>query len=284
MAGPSWGLPIARENWPWGTPGQIFVEGRRDGRKFISMSSADAETLMLLSAHLLALGVACLIFLWMIVLHRRARKLQETAPNSQAVPTVNLELPQRPTVWLAVRATDPAVVRMALGLNRWTPCSWSEGMAGEREFFIGPPIAGWIIVTGSGLPNPSCDVDECFRFLTALSRKLGQVQFFEADRVLHHHAWAHLDHGRVIRAYAWAGETVWNQGARTPAEIELSMKCFDYGEEPNADSWAVVEWTLANVGKVPLLATRWSLDPARINARVLGQPNGMAGESPRKSE
>ena len=54
---------------------------------------------------------------------------------------------------------------------------------------------GWIIVTGSGLPNPSCDVDECFRFLTELSRKLGQVQFFQADRILHHHAWARVENG-----------------------------------------------------------------------------------------
>jgi len=236
---------------------------------------------MLLSAHLLALGVACAVFVWMIWLHRRARAMNVAPRRRAAVPTFETLLPQRPAVWLAVRAAEPKAVQTALGLSRSTPCSWSEGMTGEREFFIGPPINGWIIVTGSGLPNPSCNVDDCFRFLTALSRKLGQLQFFEADRVLHHHAWAHLQNGAVIRAYAWAGETVWNQGLKTPAETELSMKCFGYGEEPSADSWAAVEWTMANVGKVPLLATRWSLDPARINARVLKQPDGIACESSR---
>ena len=73
----------------------------------------------------------------------------------------------------------------------------------------------------------------------------------------------------------------WNQGVKTPAEIELSMKCFGYGDEPNADSWAAVEWTAANVGKVPLLATRWSIDPARINERTQKLTHGIAGESSR---
>ncbi len=124
-------------------------------------------------------------------------------------------------------------------------------------------------------------MDECFRFLARISGQLGQVQLFHADRILHHHAWARAENGIVTRAYAWAGETIWNQGAKTPAETELSMKCFGYGEDPNADSWAAVEWTAANVGKVPLLATRWSLDPARINERARKHAEGIAGESSR---
>lgn len=239
---------------------------------------------MLLAAHLLALGVAGMIFIWIYSLHRRARRTeQQLAEHRFAVPTFEPAFTTRPALWMAVRATDPAVVQAALGLNKSIPCSWSEGMTGEREFFIGPPVNGWIIITGAGLPNPSCDVDDCFRFLTRMSRKLGVVQFFHADRVLHHHAWARTENGVVTRAYAWAGETIWNQGMKTPAETELSMKCFGYGEEPNADSWAAVEWTAANVGKVPLLATRWSLDPARITDRALKHADGIAGESSRVS-
>jgi len=236
---------------------------------------------MLLAGHLLALGVACGIFIWMMVLHRRARVVEQLTPREAGAPTFESVFGSRPSLWMAVRATDPKVVQSALGLNQPTPCSWKEGMTGEKGFFVGPPVNGWIIVTGSGLPNPSCDVDECFRFLARISGQLGQVQLFHADRILHHHAWVRAENGVVTRAYAWACETIWNQGAKTPAEIELSMKCFGYGEEPNADSWAAVEWTAANVGKVPLLATRWSLDPARINERALNHADGIAGESPR---
>ena len=236
---------------------------------------------MLLVGHLLALVIAVMALLWMIALHRRARAAGQLTQCQAIVPTFEPAFASRPPLWMAVRATDPGTVQAALGLDQPTPCSWTEGMTGKRNFFVGPPVNGWIIVTGSGLPNPSCDVDECFRFLARISGQLGQVQLFHADRILHHHAWAHAENGVVTRAYAWAGETIWNQGAKTPAETELSMKCFGYGEEPKADSWAAVEWTAANVGKVPLLATRWSLDPARINERARNHAEGIAGESSR---
>ena len=103
-------------------------------------------------------------------------------------------------------------------------------MAGGHEFFISPRVNGWVIVTGLALPSPDDDVDACFLFLTALSRKLGHVQFFHAEKFTHHHAWARVDDGCVTRAYAWAGETVWNQGAKTMPEIELGLKCFVYGD------------------------------------------------------
>jgi len=236
---------------------------------------------MLLAVHVLALFVAVMLFLWMMVLHRRVRAAAQLVARPIAVPTFASAFAPRPPLWLVVRATDARKVQAALGLDQPTPCSWKEGMTGKRRFFIGPPVNGWIIVTGSGLPNPSCDVDDCFRFLSDLSQRLGHVQLFHADRILHHHAWARAENGVVTRAYAWAGETIWNQGAKTPAEIELSMKCFRYGEEPNANSWAAVEWTAANVGKVPLLATQWSLDPARLNDRARNHAGGIAGESSR---
>ena len=175
---------------------------------------------------------------------------------------------------MAIRAATPGTVQRALGLNRSAPCSWSEGMTGEHEFFISSRVNGWVIVTGVGLPNPDDDVDACFLFLIALSRKLGHVQFFHADNFSHHHAWARMDDGYVTRAYAWAGGTVWNQGAKSAAEMELKMKCFAYGEDVLSEK--TVE---ANCDKVPLLATRWSLDPARI--RTLKKTDGIAGESSR---
>jgi hypothetical protein len=236
---------------------------------------------MLLAMQMLALAIAVMMLLWMIVLHRRARAAEPLMPRKAAASMFESAFTSRPPLWLVVRSTDPGTVQSALGLHQPTPCSWTEGMTGARRLFVGPPVNGWIIVTGSGLPNPSCDVDECFRFLAGISGRLGQVQMFHADRILHHHAWARAENGVVTRAYAWAGETIWNQGAKTPAETELSMKCFGYGEEPKADSWAAVEWTAANVGKVPLLAARWSLDPAHINGRARNHADGIADESSR---
>jgi hypothetical protein len=115
-----------------------------------------------------------------------------------------------------------------------------------------------------------------------LSRKLGHVQFFQADPLLQHHAWILTESGRVVRAYAWAGAVVWNQGMKTSAEIALGVKCFAYGETPAASDWTVADFLVANVEKVPHLARRWSLDPAEIDLRLLATVHGITGQRPQR--
>jgi hypothetical protein len=134
------------------------------------------------------------------------------------------------------------------------------------------------VVIGSGLPDPAVDVDACFRFVVDLGRKLGQVRFFSASRILHHYAWVRVEGGRVVLAYAWEGETPWSQGLRTPAEKELGLKYFDYAESPDGAPWVRRELVAANADKVPLLAARWSLDPAQVDEGFLAQEQGIAGE------
>jgi len=228
---------------------------------------------MLMAAHFLALGVAGIIFIWMMFLHRRAKRLEKAAtqaPRPRAFPQLR---PQRPVTWVAIRSVSPEMVQAALGLSQSIPCSWSEGMAGGHEFFISPRVNGWVIVTGLALPSPDDDVDACFLFLTSLSRKLGHVQYFHAEKFTHHHAWARVDDGCVTRAYAWTGETVWNQGTKTLPESRIGLKCFNYG-----DSGATREIAEMNFEKIGALAGRWSVDPAAIDEHLLDQAGGTAGE------
>jgi hypothetical protein len=238
-----------------------------------TVNQNDATTLMLLAWHFLALGVAVMVFLWMIFLHRRARKFEIIASQIPKQNFLAPVFPQRPVTWLAIRSAPPETVQAALGLGRSIPCSWSEGMSGAHEFFISPRVNGWVIVTGLALPCPDDDVDACFLFLTALSRKLGHVQFFHAEKFTNHHAWARLDDGCVTRAYAWAGATVWNQGVKTMPETGLGLKCFDYG-----DISATKEIAETNFEKVAALAARWSFDPASVDEHLLNQASGTAGE------
>jgi hypothetical protein len=230
-------------------------------------------TWMLMVAHFLALGVAVMVFLWIIFLHRHTQRFKSMAAQIPKHLSLAPVFPQRPASWLAIRSAMPAAVQAALGLGRSAPCSWSEGMVGEHEFFISPRVNGWVIVTGLALPTPDDDVDACFLFLTALSRKLGHVQFFHAEKFSHRHAWARVDDGCVTRAYAWAGETVWNQGTKTMPEAGLGLKCFAYG-----DHSATNETAEANCEKVSLLAARWSFDPATIDENLLNHASGVAGE------
>jgi hypothetical protein len=228
---------------------------------------------MLIAAHFLALGVATIIFFWMIYLHRRAQKSEAIAAQIPKQISIAPFFPQRPVTWIAIRSATSEAVQSALGLSRSVPCSWSDGMAGAHEFFISPRVNGWVIVTGLALPTPDDEVDACFLFLTALSRKVGHVQFFHAEKFTHHHAWARLDDGCVTRAYAWAGKTVWNQGAKTLPEARLRLKCFEYGDDS-----ATNEIAGDNFEKVAELAARWSFDPAAVDEHLLNQAGGMAGE------
>jgi hypothetical protein len=188
----------------------------------------------------------------------------------------------RPTSWLAVKGRHVQAVQAALGLRKIKPCSWIEGLAGEQQFFIAPPLNGWILVFGTGLPDPSDDVDKCFHFLARLSREAGHVQFFVANRALQHHGWVRAEDGRIKRAYAWAGKTLWKQGQRTPAEKELDMRCFDYTEAGSPGIFENADSVSTNVDRVPLLAARWSLDPASVNQEILDQACGIVGEPSRR--
>ena len=235
----------------------------------------DLTALLLLALQGLALGIGLLILGWMLAVHRRARREQKSFPDAFNFFPLKSDSPPRPICWLAVRSVSPEMVKDALGLNHAAPCSWVEGLAGSHEFFISPRVhGGWVIVTGLGLPNPSDDVDATFLFLTALSRKLGHVQYFYAEKFSRHHGWARLDDGCVTRGYAWIGETVWNQGAKMLPEIEVGLKTFNYGE--HAATFLDAE---TNFEKVPQLAARWSLDPAEVKLDSTRQSIGLAGES-----
>jgi hypothetical protein len=245
------------------------------------VNPVDTVPLMLFALHLLALGVGTVVFLGIIILHRRARALPQLSPTGGTLSSANSRLVHHPAVWLAIPSTNPQAVQAALGLGCPTPCPWAEGIAGEHEFFIGSPVNDWIIVTGSGLPHPGKDVDRCFHFLIQLSRALGQVQFFLADPVLHHHAWVRVESGLVTRAYAWVNETVWNQGAKSIAEIELNMKCFGYGEDTGMDDTTRETYAAANAAKVPSLSARWGFDPSVTDGNLQSPAGGIAGKSSR---
>jgi hypothetical protein len=188
----------------------------------------------------------------------------------------------RPGCWVAIKSRSLLAVQSALGLHNPKPCSWIDGVAGDEKLFIAPPMKGWILVMGSGLPEPGEDVDACFRFVVELSRKLGQVQFFHVNRALRHHAWAKADAGRIVRAYAWAGKTLWHQGVRTSQETELGLRCFDYFENPESNVFGQADVLGLNTDKVPLLAAHWSLDPGHVDQRFLEAACGIAGELSRR--
>jgi hypothetical protein len=222
-----------------------------------------------------------------VMVIRRARQKRSSAPRiAPSGPEPAGYDPgciyRRPVCWLAIKSRRVLAVQSALGLNNAKPCSWTDGLTGHQKLFIAPPVKGWILVVGSDLPDPSEDEDACFRFIQQLSRRLGQVQFFQAVRAVQYHAWIKADSGKIVRAYAWAGRTLWCQGAPTSAEKELDLKMFGYTEAPERVSFTAPDVLFVNTEKVPLLAARWSLDPGRIDLRCLETECGVAGTPSRR--
>ena len=70
---------------------------------------------------------------------------------------------------------------------------------------------------------------------------------------------------------------MWNQGAVTDDERQLGFKCFRYGECTDAQDWRLRERVTENLVKVPLLAARWSLDPAELESVPSTRASGLAG-------
>jgi hypothetical protein len=241
-----------------------------------------AGLLMAIFVVTLGIGLICLL----LVLHflrsgslTRRRVYRQYFPETgeKTSQHVGMGLPNR---WLAIKSSNPLRVQQALHLHKPMPCSWADALAKpqDQKLFISPPVAGWVLVFGSGLPDPSDDVDKCFKLILDLSRKLGHVQFFSLNRSLNHHGWAKASHGEILRAYAWAGQTLWNQGPITPSEIELDFKCLDYAEPMHKIRLSDPNPFVSNTEKVPALAARWSIDPAAIAPRTLRESHGIAGE------
>lgn len=189
----------------------------------------------------------------------------------------------RPNRWLAVKCSNILKVQTALALNNPTPCPLHEGFArlNDRKLFISPPVKGWILVVGNSLPDAADDVDKLYHFLMRVARELGSIQYFSANRVLNHHAWVRIENERVYRAYAWAGETLWDEGTRTAAENELELKCYAYGDAPLPFPFTARDSHVANTDKVMQLAARWSVDPLSVTLQKAAL--GIAGELSRRA-
>jgi hypothetical protein len=230
---------------------------------------------MLVLLSVVLMGAAALL------LHRQwqAHRALAARPPEDEWPVEDPVLYENPTCWLAIKSNNPEEVRAALDLHDPLPCSWAEGIerAAEHRVFVTPPVDGWVLVFGAGLPEPSDDVDEFYRFLTALSRRIGLVLYFCSRRAVGHHAWIKTLNGQIIRAYAWAGTTLWNQGELTQAERDLRLRCQPYGAAEIRPA-PMNEAARFNCERVAALAARWSIDPKSIDARMLRQQTGIAGE------
>jgi hypothetical protein len=232
---------------------------------------------------MMMIGLFGVLVIFALVAHRlviretRRRSIPE--PPEEAMGGISASLFEAPTRWLAIRTQNTRAVQLALEVQHVRLCAWSDALVTpfEPRLFISPPVRGWTIVMGCDLPDPAEDIDQCFVFLSHLSQKLGEVQFFVRNRAVSYHGWARLDGGKVQRAYVWAGETLWHQGGVTEAERDLRVRCLPYMESAEVLGLNERELLGANTEKVLRLAGAWSLDPTSVEATAL-EAKGIAGD------
>jgi hypothetical protein len=236
-----------------------------------------APLILIPFALVIALGA---LFWWLYLRQTHLASLLKPAGSGSWPPAAPL-LFDNPRAWLAVRTTDVHSLVDALDLRHISPCAWADApQRAEEGVFVSPPIEGWVLLFGAGLPEPSDDVDEFFKFLTALSRRCGLVTYFSTDAIFHHHAWVKANDGRIVRAYAWADEVLWNQGELTQAERDLRLYCLPYDWRPDHVSPRARDQARHNCERIPMLASRWGIEPRAVDAQTTGLRPGVLGKLP----
>jgi hypothetical protein len=186
------------------------------------------------------------------------------------------------TTWLAVRDRPAAEVADALGLTETSVARWDEGvdLAYQAGVFVTPPVDGWTLAHGrrdlsAGPMDPGFE-----EWVTALSRRLGEVQVFTNDRVGSHYGWAWAKDGVIVRAFAVSGGPLpVFLGAVTAAEILLGRGLRTYADE-DWQEWGEEEWDAwyaqePNEFDVLKIAGLWSVDPSRIEGSLEAGIYGM---------
>lgn len=186
------------------------------------------------------------------------------APRAPApTPAWDVELSDAPdtpqsfgftTKWFAARDISTQALFAALALEDARPANWNSGIAAAREIippyrvFVTPPVQGWTLVVGHGLPYPTdiadwndtrtlvgAPFDEMFARLVQLSP---EVCFFGTHRGVSFDAWAKASHGVVTRVFCYGEAEVYaNRGAQTEEERMLGLPDLGDRDPGEADEY-----------------------------------------------
>lgn len=193
--------------------------------------------------------------------------------------------------WIAIKTADQAAIAETLGIAETVPANWDAGIGtiydvrlGERYVFLTPPVSGWTLIAGVPLPIPAgrSFVDKLTPLLGALSAEFSDVQYFAAYPDVDFFAWAKLEKGRIVRAFAIGDEgVVWDRGKLTPQEKALGLKLFELrgirGRSGDAGGAIILHPTEHQVLQ---MARGWSLDPSRLDTVNAEPATGAIAPAP----
>jgi hypothetical protein len=189
--------------------------------------------------------------------------------------------------WLAIRTRDTSGVIERLGLSNVIPANWDNGLGtvyseevGADQLFVSPPVNGWTFVVGLALPQPMGKgfADKTIPLLLDLG-----VQYYLAYPEFDYFAWARIIDGKLVRAYAITDEGVtWNKGKQGREEKTLGIKHYEVRGVRRRKGNAAGDLVLyPTEGHVLNIASKWSLDPSRLEGLPASQTQGAIGMAPR---
>ncbi|MFM9950227.1 MAG: hypothetical protein ACKV1O_19995, partial [Saprospiraceae bacterium] len=154
----------------------------------------------------------------------------------------------------------------ALNLNKLEKANWVEGMIkGNRGYvFVRPPIEGWILISGEGIPVPDSEdgINASQKLLNQLSKRFGEAQAF--GNYMHGSLafWMKSVNGTVERLYCIARQTTFIEGK--PTQVEEPWTLFD-SNSPEAETDEYWESTLSPGAETVLeVAESWSINPMNL--------------------
>jgi hypothetical protein len=189
--------------------------------------------------------------------------------------------------WIAAKTDFSLAVATAVGRRNVRRSSWEEGIEAAYRFepnvilsrhaFLTPPVDGWVLCVSTEFFRLEGE-QQLVSFLCELSRQLQTVvQCFQTHRVVEAHTWGFATNGNLVRLYGYVGErgeTPFDIGEQTAAEVSLGFKFFDdrspEASNPTIDYWAREDLTFPDEGNVMQLAGEWSIDPTTLDERDLG--------------
>jgi len=193
--------------------------------------------------------------------------------------------------WIAVRSEDRDAIVAALELKATTAANWNAGIGiiydaalDDAYVFVSPPVKGWTFVAGLPLPLPPARafVDKLTPLLMQLGRQFRDVQYFASYPVIDFYAWARVERGRIVRAFAMGDEVViWDRGRLTREEKALGLKLFEVrgirGRIGDAGQSIILYPTEQQVLR---MASGWSVDPSMLERLARNPGAGLVAPAP----
>ncbi|GGB68157.1 hypothetical protein GCM10007424_05200 [Flavobacterium suaedae] len=177
-------------------------------------------------------------------------------------------------VWFAVKSSNAEEVANSLHLKNVKPSGWKKGIdsAYKDKVYVSPPIDGWVLAVGWGLPSGDSkeSITELKELANKLSKQFGEVQFFGTHRIVEYHCWVKSINGEIKRFYSYLGESGENlEIIGEPTEAESNYILIDTAsEEAKQESyWEREDITYPDEELVMKIAEKWSINPTTLEDR-----------------